>query len=348
MTYQINFRILLPAIWGAVILFIMFVRWNPISPSRNPTTVSSNSGSMVYESSSHTQENIESIRNLYLKTMIVTLTGYAFKDDAIVPSFKDDDKVDIGAFNDEKRRQGGDWPSIGFTMVGTEALENIRELLHNVFTQEIEGDFLEAGVWRGGASIFAKAMVQVYGQTSRHNWVCDSFQGLPKATQGKDSDTWSKLDALSISKEIVSRNFEEFFLLDNQVHFVEGYFVYSLPCLRNEFINNGRKLAVLRADGDMYESSMDILYNLYEFVSIGGFVIIDDYGIPACKKAVDEFRKKFDIFEPIVEMTKSWTTRRGQKMRMYWRVERKRTIDYKWYKDFLKTRDLDDSKTTCS
>ena len=139
---------------------------------------------------------------------------------------------------------------------------------------------------------------------------------MPKATNDKDSDNWSKISVLKQGKEIVSRNFEEFFLLDNQVHFVEGYFVYSLPCLRNEFINNGKKLAVLRADGDMYESSMDIFYNLYDFVSIGGFVIIDGNGIPECKKAVDEFRKKFDILEPKVVLG-------GQKIRIYWRVERK-------------------------
>ena len=80
--------------------------------------------------------------------------------------------------------------------------------------------------------------------------------------------------------------------------------------------------------------------SLYEFVSLGGFVIIDDYGIRECKKAVNEFRKKYDIFEPIVYLV-------GQKMRMYWRVERKVKIDYKWYQDFVKTRDLDKSKIKC-
>ena len=97
---------------------------------------------------------------------------------------------------------------------------------------------------------------------------------MPKATNDKDSDNWSKISVLIQGKEIVSRNFEEFFLLDNQVHLVEGYFVYSLPSLPNEFMNNGKKLAVLRADGDMYEISMDILYNLLlslmtmEFVNV--------------------------------------------------------------------------------
>ena len=77
--------------------------------------------------------------------MIVTLTGYAFKDD---PYYMDNDgNVNIGGFKNEIRRKGADWPTIGFTMVGTDALENIRELLHKVFTQEIDVDFLEAGVF---------------------------------------------------------------------------------------------------------------------------------------------------------------------------------------------------------
>ena len=145
MTYQINFRILLPAFLGAVILFIMFTRWKPIPPFLNFTTGNSNLVSMEYESSLHTHENIESIRNVYLKTMIVTITGYAFKDDPYKTA--NGYNVNIGGFKNEIRLKGSDWPTIGFTMVGTEALENIGELLHKVFTQEIDVDFLEAGVF---------------------------------------------------------------------------------------------------------------------------------------------------------------------------------------------------------
>ena len=126
MTYQINFLILLPVFLGAVILFIMFTRWKPIPPFLNFTTGNSNLVSMEYESSLHTQENIESIRNVYLKTMIVTITGYAFTDDPYkTANFYN---VNIGGFKNEIRRKGSDWPTIGFTMVGTEALENIRDL----------------------------------------------------------------------------------------------------------------------------------------------------------------------------------------------------------------------------
>ena len=100
-----------------------------------------------------------------------------------------------------------------------------------------------------------------------------------------------------------------------------------------------KKFAVLRADGDMYEGILDILYNIYEFVSIRDFVIIDEYGVRECKNTQDEFRKKFDIFEPVVDSSKT---------RMFWMdIERKIEIDSQWYKDCVKTRNLDESKTTC-
>ena len=277
-------------------------------------------------------------KKLYLKTMVVFLSGYVFKDDPL--------KMGVGAavktqgtYKDQVRRTGGDWPSIGFTMIGTEGLENIQQLLEDVFKQQVQGDFLEAGVWRGGASIFAKAVITIYDEKNRHVWVCDSFQGLPSATQNKDTDRWSKMNALEVSKETVRNNFNEVFLLDSSVHFQQGYFVYSLPCLRQKFKNSGTKLAVLRADGDMYESLMDILFNLYEFVPVGGYVIIDDWTIDVAKKAVNEFRKMFGINEQIHEF-------RG--MSCFWKVTRIIKIDYQWYKDFLNTRSLDRSKMNCN
>ena len=281
------------------------------------------------------QEDTElGIRKLYLKTMVVFLSGFVFKDSPL----KMPDVIQ-GSYKDENRRIGNDWPSIGFTMIGTEGLENIQQLLEDVFKQRVQGDFLEAGVWRGGASIFAKAVIEAYGEKHRRIWVCDSFEGLPTATQNKDTNYWSKIDALKINRETVKKNFNEVFLLDSSIHFPRGYFVYTLPCLRHQFKQNGTKLAVLRADGDMYESLMDILFNLYEFVPVGGYVIIDDWFIPVAKRAVKEFREMFGIDEPINEF-------RG--MSCFWKVTRTVKIEYQWYKDFLKTRSIDHSKTNCS
>jgi O-methyltransferase len=92
----------------------------------------------------------------------------------------------------------------------------------------------------------------------------------------------------------VESHFEKFGLLDDKVCFLKGWFRDTLP---NAPID---KLAVLRLDGDLYESTMDALVHLYPKLSIGGYVIIDDYGaITACKKAVDDFRSAHSIQEEI-------------------------------------------------
>ncbi|CAH1798105.1 unnamed protein product [Owenia fusiformis] len=282
-------------------------------------------------------QNLKSLRDIYLKTLKVTLTGYAFKSKSIKVGAGE---IAIGnqAMNDDARKRGADWPSVGYTMIGTIGLENVQELLEHVIQDGVPGDFLEAGVWRGGASMFAKAIMNSYNQQNRQTWVCDSFEGLPPATQAKDNDHWSKMKALAVSKEIVRGHFDEFFLLDETVHFIQGYFVYSLPCLRKTLTERNNKIAVLRADGDMYESLMDILFNLYEFVPVGGYIIIDDWGIQVAKKAVQEFRAMHDIKSTIFPF-------RG--ISMYWKVESKIPVKYSWYEEFMKTRKLDASKKQC-
>jgi hypothetical protein len=62
------------------------------------------------------------------------------------------------------------------------------------------------------------------------------------------------------------------------------------------------KLAILRMDGDMYESTMDALNSLYHKVAPGGFVIVDDYILPACRKAVDDFRRDHAIEAPMEDV----------------------------------------------
>jgi hypothetical protein len=83
--------------------------------------------------------------------------------------------------------------------------------------------------------------------------------------------------------EEVKKNFEKYNLLDNNVKFLKGWFKDTLPSAPIE------SLAILRLDGDLYESTMDGLINLYSKLSKGGFIIIDDWGaFPACKQAVKD------------------------------------------------------------
>ena len=149
-----------------------------------------------------------------------------------------------------------------------------------------------------------RAVLAAYDVTDRNVWVADSFQGLPKpdvATYPADAglDLWTA-DQLSVSADEVRANFAKYGLLDDQVRFLEGWFKDTLPSAPID------RIAVLRLDGDLYESTIQALEPLYPKVSEGGYVIVDDYNdIPACKAAVDDYRAAHGIESPLGEI--DWT-----------------------------------------
>ena len=191
-------------------------------------------------------------------------------------------------FDRSKRELGLDWPSVAHSMIGSKRMSNLRKLLTSVIENQVEGDFVETGVWRGGACIYAKAILKSYGITNRKVWVADSFSGLPKSDGNKyeadKGDIHSKEEALSVSREEVENNFKSYGLLDENVEFLVGWFKDTLP---KAPIN---KIAVLRLDGDMYESTIDAMKALYHRVSPNGYVIVDDYhAVAGCKQAVHDY-----------------------------------------------------------
>jgi O-methyltransferase len=201
-------------------------------------------------------------------------------------------------FDPEARVLGKDWPSIGYSMVGLKRLDNLQFCVESVLKQNVPGDLLEAGVWRGGSCILMRAILKLQNVTGRTVWVADSFQGLPvpslEADRGYDL---SGMPLLAVSQAEVEAAFHRFDLLDSQVKFLKGWFKDTLP---NAPVS---QLAVLRTDGDLYESTMDVFNALYHKVSAGGFVIVDDYHVvPPCKEAVHDFRRRAGITDPIQEI----------------------------------------------
>ena len=185
---------------------------------------------------------------------------------------------------------GGIWPSKAHTMIGIPRLENIQFCVESVLKYGIEGDLIEAGVWRGGASIFMRGILKAHG-SDKCVWVADSFDGMPK----EEGSEFHRYQDLAVSLEQVKANFNRYGLLDDQVKFLKGWFKDTLPSAPIE------KLSVLRLDGDLYDSTMDGLVNLYWKVSEGGFVIVDDYNsVKVCTEAVDDFRKQIGITTAIV------------------------------------------------
>lgn len=227
-----------------------------------------------------------SATSLYLNLMKKCLLNTIYEDTAIG-----------GKFDILKRERGQDWPATAHTMIGLDGLNNIQFCLEDILKNHIPGDFIETGVWRGGASIFMRAILKEYSITDRFVWVADSFQGLPipnGTLYPADKGLKKASDDLAISLETVKKNFAKYGLLDDQVKFLKGWFKDTLPVAPIE------NIALMRLDGDLYESTIDALNSLYPKLSIGGYVIIDDYvAMPQCAKAVDDYRKTNDITEKL-------------------------------------------------
>jgi len=186
---------------------------------------------------------------------------------------------------------------LSHTMIGRKRLENIQFCVETVLKENIQGDFIETGIWRGGSCIFMRGLLKAYGVTDRVVWAADSFEGVPPPTLPEDSgfDISAKvLPVLAVSIEDVQELFQRYELLDEKVKFLKGWFKDSLPDAAIE------RLAILRLDGDLYESTMDALIPLYDKVEPGGFVIVDDYGsCPPCKHAISDFRSQHGIQEEL-------------------------------------------------
>ncbi|MFO1309111.1 MAG: TylF/MycF/NovP-related O-methyltransferase [Burkholderiales bacterium] len=207
-------------------------------------------------------------------------------------------------FDRERRESGKDWPATALSMIGARRMLQLQRAVEFALDQDVPGDFIETGVWRGGACILMRAVLAARGVTDRRVWVADSFRGLPPpdpARYPKDAGNMLHVfGQLSVSADDVRANFARYGLLDDQVRFLEGWFRDTLPAAPIE------RLAVLRLDGDLYESTMDALEALYDRVSPGGIVIVDDYGVlESCRAAVTDFRRRRGITETIYQVDES-------------------------------------------
>jgi O-methyltransferase len=210
----------------------------------------------------------------------------------------------------ERRRLGLDQPAEAETMIGMARLEHLQDCIHKLLRDRVPGDLIETGVWRGGAVIFMRAALEAYGDATRLVWAADSFAGLPKPDAERyPADRgdlhWTR-EQLAISLEEVKRNFERYGLLDDRVRFLVGWFSETLPRAPIQ------RLALLRLDGDMYESTLDALRPLYPKLSRGGFAIVDDYALPPCRAAVEDYRREHGIAEKPIDIDGT---------AVYWRKE---------------------------
>lgn len=239
---------------------------------------------------------------LYLDLLKRILTNLIYQDEAIPMAPGKSQPFDYQA-----RVLGTDQPRIAHTKVGLTRLENVQHLAERALSENVPGDFLEAGVGRGGVTIFMRGLLKAHGITDRNVWVADSFTGLPRSASSGvtrksfTSPYWSQLAKLlekhpeelasmteaayaGTSLEDVREHFSRYGLLDEQVRFLSGWFCDTLPAAPIE------RLAVLRVDADIYDSAYGVLEMLYPKVSPGGFVIVDDQQVtPEVHRAAEDF-----------------------------------------------------------
>lgn len=248
---------------------------------------------------------LERARGLYLDLMERTLTDLVYENR---PQVRDQLAGEVSLV-DILRGEKYEYPARAHTMIGLARLRNIRTLVEDVIAKDVPGDLLEAGAWRGGATIYMRAVLEAHGVRDRVVWVADSFEGLPPPNPelypADENLKLNEIPQLAVSIEEARLNFERYGLLDDQVKFLKGWFKDTFPTAPIE------QIAVLRLDGDLYESTMDSLVPLYPKVASGGYVIVDDYKIiPACRKAVDDYRAEHGIDAPLQEV--DWNA-------VYWR-----------------------------
>ena len=191
-----------------------------------------------------------------------------------------------------------------YTMIGEERLFTLIEAVRYIARNRIGGDFVECGVWQGGAAM-AMAWTAVENNISPAIWLYDSFDGMPEPGDadrdfaGKSAQQW--YDEIGpgwcqAGEDDVRRNIG---LVDYDADkwvIVGGLVEDTIPA------NIPEKIAILRLDTDWYDSTLHELNNLYDLLAEGGILIIDDYGDwQGSKKAVDEFfasRKIYPYLAP--------------------------------------------------
>lgn len=192
-------------------------------------------------------------------------------------------------------------PFAGETMIGLKRLDNVRHCIETIIDEDVPGDLIETGVWRGGCSIFMRGVLAAHGVEDRVVWLADSFAGVPPPdTDRYPLDRFSELhsqDGLAVAREDVEGNFRRYGLLDGQVRFLEGWFEETLPSLA------GHSWALIRLDGDLYQSTMEALESLYPGLAPGGYCIVDDYRTyRACRQAVDHYRGEHGIDDEMIDI----------------------------------------------
>lgn len=183
-----------------------------------------------------------------------------------------------------------------FTMTSPERRASLIGAVDHVVRHRVAGDIVECGVWRGGSMMTIALALMARGDTSRHLWLYDTFEGMSEPTEHdrdptgvlaaerlktslKDSALWAVACLDDVRANLLSTGYPP-----DRLHFVRGKVEDTIPG------DGPHRIALLRLDTDWYESTRHELQHFYPRLSAQGVLIIDDYGHwQGARRAVDEY-----------------------------------------------------------
>lgn len=228
------------------------------------------------------------------------------------------DHFEISEFYERNQDTKGIVPEtfLPHSLLAAPKLNALQSILFDVACNDVPGDFIEAGIYKGGTVIFMRGFLKAYGITDRIVWAADSFEGIPiskkYANLNDPVDQWKHRFVAGLDS--VQATIRRYGMLDDQVRLLKGFFADTLPTAPFT------QLALARLDADSYESTMDALENLYPKMVTGGYVIIDDWNLEKCRQAVHDYRAHHGIVDPIHFVMGTKYPRSGYEA--FWRVDR--------------------------
>jgi hypothetical protein len=180
-----------------------------------------------------------------------------------------------------------------YTMTSPERMFALHTAVNYVVDNGIEGDIVEAGVWRGGSTMMAALSLLQRGDNARKLWLYDTFEGMSeptdidKAFDGESAQTqyetiegWCEANLDDVQTNLGLTDYPA-----DKITYVEGKVEDTIPAK-----GIPERIALLRLDTDWYESTKVELEHLYPLLESGGVLIIDDYGHwQGARQAVDEY-----------------------------------------------------------
>jgi O-methyltransferase len=175
----------------------------------------------------------------------------------------------------------------GYTMVPSNKLINLYNLVQKVDSLGLRGDIVECGVWNGGsAAVMGVACIDNKNPHGRTMWLFDSFEGLPQPGERDGSkekkgyfEGYCRGDVQNVHRIFVKLGIP----LD-RARVIRGWFESTLKTAPV------KRIAILHIDADWYDSVKLVLETFYDTVVPGGFVILDDYGTwQGCNRAFADF-----------------------------------------------------------